>query len=104
MAANRISRCNPRLFSPDIRKPRAIGSRFTEEMKRKYAPPTANTAAQLCAPQTALAGSCTAGIDIVRVAALKAAIANGELPIDTVKIADGLMTRTRDLLSTQSSS
>ncbi|MFJ2995064.1 flagellar biosynthesis anti-sigma factor FlgM [Pandoraea sp. NPDC087047] len=65
---------------------------------------TSTLSSEMRALQEALAKTGTADIDVAKVASIKAAIANGQLAIDTSKIADGLIATARDLLSTQSTS
>lgn len=65
---------------------------------------TSALSSEMRALQEALAKTGTADIDVAKVASIKAAIANGQLAIDTSKIADGLIATARDLLSTQSTS
>ncbi|WP_281718950.1 flagellar biosynthesis anti-sigma factor FlgM [Pandoraea apista] len=65
---------------------------------------TSALSSEMRALQEALAKTGTADIDVAKVASIKAAIANGQLAIDTSKIADGLIATARDLLSTQSKS
>ncbi|VVE70598.1 flagellar biosynthesis anti-sigma factor FlgM [Pandoraea captiosa] len=63
---------------------------------------TSALSSEMRALQEALAQTGTADIDVAKVASIKAAIANGQLVIDTSKIADGLIATARDLLSAQS--
>ena len=63
---------------------------------------TSALSSEMRALQEALAQTGTADIDIAKVASIKAAIANGQLSIDTSKIADGLIATARDLISAQS--
>ncbi len=65
---------------------------------------TSPLSSEMRALQAALAQTGSADIDVAKVAAIKDAIANGQLSIDTSKIADGLIATARDLLSTQSNS
>lgn len=65
---------------------------------------TSALSSEMRALQEALAATGTADIDVAKVAAIKTAIANGQLAIDTSKIADGLISTARDLLSAQSKS
>lgn len=65
---------------------------------------TSALSSEMRALQEALAQTGTADIDVAKVTAIKAAIANGQLAIDTSRIADGLIATARDLLSAQSNS
>ncbi|VVE51401.1 flagellar biosynthesis anti-sigma factor FlgM [Pandoraea aquatica] len=65
---------------------------------------TSALSSEMRALQEKLAASGSADIDVAKVAAIKTAIANGQLAIDTSKIADGLISTARDLLSAQSKS
>lgn len=65
---------------------------------------TSALSSEMRALQAALAQTGSADIDVAKVAAIKDAIAKGQLSIDTSKIADGLIATARDLLSTQSNS
>ncbi|AKM30510.1 flagellar biosynthesis anti-sigma factor FlgM [Pandoraea faecigallinarum] len=65
---------------------------------------TSALSSEMRALQEALAQTGMADIDVAKVAAIKTAIANGQLAIDTSRIADGLIATARDLLSAQSKS
>ncbi|WP_150560199.1 flagellar biosynthesis anti-sigma factor FlgM [Pandoraea bronchicola] len=65
---------------------------------------TSALSSEMRALQAALAQTGSADIDVSKVAAIKDAIAKGQLTIDPSKIADGLIATARDLLSTQSKS
>ena len=65
---------------------------------------TSALSSEMRALQAALAQTGSADIDVAKVAAIKQAISEGRLTIDTNKIADGLIATARDLLSTQSKS
>ncbi|VVE41806.1 flagellar biosynthesis anti-sigma factor FlgM [Pandoraea capi] len=65
---------------------------------------TSALSSEMRALQDGLAKTGTADIDVAKVEAIKAAIANGQLAIDTSRIADGLIATARDLLSAQSKS
>lgn len=72
--------------------------------KRSLCPPTATAASELDALREALASPGTTGIDVAKVAAIRAAIAKGELSIDPAKIADGVLATTREWLAAQAKS
>jgi negative regulator of flagellin synthesis FlgM len=65
---------------------------------------TSPLSSEMRALQAALAQTGSADIDVAKVAAIKQAISEGRLTIDTNKIADGLIATARDLLTTQSKS
>lgn len=65
---------------------------------------TSALSSEMRALQAALAQTGSADIDVTKVSAIKQAIADGTLTIDSSKIADGIIQTARDLLSTQSKS
>lgn len=65
---------------------------------------TSPLSSEMRALQAALASSGSADIDLAKVAAIKQAIAEGRLSINTEQIAAGLIQTARDLLSSQSDS
>ncbi|VVD99024.1 Negative regulator of flagellin synthesis [Pandoraea pneumonica] len=65
---------------------------------------TSPLSSEMRALQAALAQTGSADIDVAKVSEIKQAIAEGRLTIDPSKIADGLISTARDLLSTQSKS
>ncbi len=65
---------------------------------------TSALSSEMRALQAALAQTGSADIDVAKVSAIKQAIADGTLTIDSSKIADGIIQTARDLLSTQSKS
>jgi len=65
---------------------------------------TSALSSEMRALQAALAQTGSADIDVAKVSEIKQAIAEGRLTIDPSKIADGLISTARDLLSTQSKS
>ncbi|SUA91164.1 Anti-sigma-28 factor [Pandoraea pulmonicola] len=65
---------------------------------------TSALSSEMRALQAALAQTGSADVDVAKVAAIKQAISEGRLTIDTNKIADGLIATARDLLTTQSKS